>query len=84
MGVMACYRKNCDNIMCDTYISGIGYICYDCQIEFKHYLEDRNKERLFEGEIKKLLEKFMETEKISYEDEVLISPDQFFNKYTRR
>jgi len=38
MGVMSCHRKCCENIMCDTYIDGIGYVCNDCQTEFKgHY-----------------------------------------------
>ncbi len=39
MGVMSCHRKHCSEIMCDTYIDGIGYICHDCKVEFKtHYL----------------------------------------------
>lgn len=30
MGVMSCSRKNCENIMCDRYSTGAGYICNDC------------------------------------------------------
>lgn len=30
MGVMGCFRKNCDNIMCDRYSSKHGYICNEC------------------------------------------------------
>lgn len=30
MGVMACYRRNCENIMCDRYSTEHGYICYEC------------------------------------------------------
>ena len=35
MGVKACRRKGCDNIMCDLYSSNFGYICYDCFEEMK-------------------------------------------------
>ena len=38
MGVMSCSRNNCDNIMCDTHIYDVGYICWECQKEFKEYL----------------------------------------------
>lgn len=24
MGVLPCSRKDCENIMCDTYVNGIG------------------------------------------------------------
>ena len=30
MGVLACYRNGCTNIMCDRYSHEHGYICYDC------------------------------------------------------
>jgi hypothetical protein len=35
MGVMACDRKDCDNVMCDHYSYDYGYICYDCIHELK-------------------------------------------------
>lgn len=38
MGVKACYRKNCENIMCDRYSSEHGYICYECISEAKDLL----------------------------------------------
>jgi len=35
MGVLACDRKGCDNILCD-YVSGEhGYICWECLSELK-------------------------------------------------
>lgn len=39
MGVMACSKKGCDNIMCDHYVPSVGYICYECISDFKknHY-----------------------------------------------
>jgi len=30
MGVLACDREGCDNIMCDHYSPKFGYICYSC------------------------------------------------------
>ena len=30
MGVMACNRRGCRNIMCGRYSSEYGYICDDC------------------------------------------------------
>jgi len=30
MGVMACDRAECPNIMCDRYSKDFGYICADC------------------------------------------------------
>ena len=30
MGVLACDRNNCDNIMCDRYSHKYGYICNEC------------------------------------------------------
>lgn len=30
MGVLACDRKNCENIMCDRYSSEHGHLCWEC------------------------------------------------------
>lgn len=30
MGVMGCFRNNCESIMCDRYSSEHGYLCNDC------------------------------------------------------
>jgi len=30
MGVMACSRSGCENVMCDRYNSEHGYLCWDC------------------------------------------------------
>jgi hypothetical protein len=63
MGVMSCSRKNCDNIMCDTYVDSIGYVCGDCQEEFKRYLENSGLTPTTVGEINKHLSAFMATPK---------------------
>ncbi|MFW6225469.1 MAG: hypothetical protein ACOC3V_00755 [bacterium] len=83
MGVMSCYRKNCDNIMCDTYIDDVGYICWECKEEFKDYIE-YNKIRVeTEGEIRRELKIFMDTRKGDYFKGNEISIDDFFNSNTR-
>lgn len=82
MGVKGCFRNDCNNIMCDTYIESIGYVCSDCKREFKDYLEENNLEPKNEYEIKKELKKFMETLKDnSCKDD--ISVDDFFSNHTR-
>lgn len=30
VGVMACSRTGCDNVMCDRYSSHYGYLCWQC------------------------------------------------------
>lgn len=36
MGVMACYRADCENVMCERYSSQYGYICSGCFTELVH------------------------------------------------
>lgn len=33
MGVLACDRHGCENIMCDFYSHEHGYICWECREE---------------------------------------------------
>lgn len=35
MGVLACNRAGCDNVMCDYYSRTYGYICCECLQELK-------------------------------------------------
>lgn len=35
MGVLACNRTGCNNIMCDYYSDEYGYICSECLNELK-------------------------------------------------
>ena len=35
MGVLACDRRGCNNIMCDHYSPEYGYICDECLNELK-------------------------------------------------
>ena len=36
MGVLACSRNGCENIMCDYYAYLYGYICNECLEELKN------------------------------------------------
>lgn len=82
MGVMACNRKDCESIMCDTYVDDIGYICNDCKEEFKNYLKAINKKPDNKYEIKRLLFAFMSTDKNSFNVSGKMTVDEFFNHYT--
>lgn len=35
MGVLACDRRGCDNIMCDYVSDEHGYLCWECLAELK-------------------------------------------------
>ena len=35
MGVMACNRRGCDNIMCNDHSEVTGYICWECKSELE-------------------------------------------------
>lgn len=83
MGVMSCLRTACDNIMCDTYVDGVGYVCNDCQKEFKEYLNKEGINARTEGEIRRVLEKFMETLKDDYTQGNEMDVNEFFKSYTR-
>ena len=52
---MNCHRKYCDRIMCNIYVDGIGYICWECRQEFETYLLKMNLTPTTEYQIKKEL-----------------------------
>jgi hypothetical protein len=85
MGVMGCHRKDCEQIMCDTYVSDIGYICWECKSEFKEYLIEMNEdeENMSERSIKLRLKTFMDTSKDTYTEGEEMSVDDFFSSYDR-
>lgn len=84
MGVMSCSRNGCDSIMCDTYVDGeIGYVCFDCQSEFKEYLRSINENPTTDEEVRVFLEQFMQSEKGSTQDLDESFVNYFFETYTR-
>lgn len=83
MGVMSCSRRGCPNIMCDTHVDNIGYVCFDCQQEFQLFLQERNENPKNENEIRDSLESFMETNPRKKYGEDELSVDEFFRKYSR-
>lgn len=48
MGVLQCARRDCETIMCETYVEEIGYICYECIEELKSQI--RNKKLLLNSD----------------------------------
>jgi hypothetical protein len=78
MGVKSCFRKDCDSIMCDTYVQNVGYVCPDCQTEFK----SKHRDLRSEGEIMRELTAFMDTRKEIAGDKDM-DVDDFFKSYTK-
>ena len=68
--------------MCDTYVPTIGYICNECQKEFKEWLGTYMIPHATAGEIEKALAVYIQIPR-EYEDNNEISVDEFFNAYTR-
>jgi len=68
--------------MCDTYVDGVGYVCYECESEFKEYLERNHLDPTNENEIKGHLAVFMTTPKGAYTIGEDITIDDFFKKYS--
>lgn len=83
MGVLACSRKGCENIMCDTYVPEVGYVCKSCQQEFKNYIEiQKPGQKLYDYEIKEELKFFITFGVPDSFGETDI--DSFFDNYTSR
>ena len=80
MGVLACYRVGCENIMCDVYVDGVGYVCWECEKEFKEHLEDEVLSVETEGEIRRHLKMFMSTDKDYFDVGDAMNVEDFFNE----
>jgi len=83
MSVLSCSREDCDNIMCDTYVQSVGYICYECKSEFKNYLQQKGLNPKTEGQIRRELAIFMDTPKDTYVEGNETTIDEFFNENTQ-
>lgn len=83
MGVLSCSREQCTRIMCDTYVLGVGYVCWECKDEFKEYLKAKGKYNISEGEMMRELKKFIDIPKDSFTEGEQIDVDSFFEQYTK-
>ena len=84
MGVMSCSRMGCDSVMCDTHVDSVGYVCYECQTEFKKYLSQQNISINTENDIFLRLSMFMQSYKGDFNENTdQASVDSFFTRYTR-
>lgn len=83
MSVLSCQRYGCGSIMCDTYVDGVGYVCDECQEDFKKFIASKGIILSNEDDIIKYLKLFMETEKNEYiTDDEIGMIDNFFEKNT--
>ena len=83
MGVMSCSRNGCHSIMCETYVNSVGYICNDCQKEFKQFLSAGNISAKRENEIENALKIFIETYKDTFNrEDKEVDVDTFFRHRT--
>ena len=78
---MSCSRSCCESIMCDTYVYDVGYVCGECQNEFETYIEKMDDPPKTEGQIKKELKTFMDTDKDYYFDGDEMNVSEFFSSY---
>jgi hypothetical protein len=70
--------------MCDIYVDDVGYVCYECQNEFKTYLESNYPDEEFtEGQMKVKLKDFMKSEKDTYVEGEVVSVSEFFSSRRR-
>lgn len=83
MGVRSCFRPKCENILCDTYIDSVGYICYECENEFKEFIEKMGDKPNTKYSILRELKKFMDTEKDTYTEGKEMDVNEFFQTYRR-
>lgn len=86
MGVLACDRDGCSNIMCDVCIDGKWYICWDCEQDFIAFVESKQFEsdkELTEERLLKLMKKFMNSRKSNKTPVDLGIINQFLNKYRK-
>lgn len=79
---MSCSRKDCDNVMCSTYIPDVGYICSDCRKEFKESIKDDEIPQSEIEAVERLVE-FLDTSATFSTKKEQINIDEFFNKYTK-
>lgn len=82
MSVLSCVRNYCESIMCDTYIPGIGYVCFKCQKEFKVFLSNKGYGVNSDLEIESHLGEFLELSSTDNFVSVDNLVEEFFQRHT--
>lgn len=75
---MNCNRNKCPNILCDTYVPSVGYICKECQGEFIEYMKS-----IDSMDIDNQLKVSIDTPKGSQNSNIEFYIKQYFEEYTR-
>lgn len=84
MSVLTCSRSGCHEVMCRTYVPSVGYICRECQEEFKYYINSQ-RDLIADSHdtILRALENFIQTRKGDFGKGTEIDVYDFFKEYTR-
>jgi len=82
MRVKSCSRNGCESKMVDTYVLGVGYVCYSCQEEFKLCVQRLTLPSNSDYLIRINLKNFLNSEPGTYDTSTLKIINDFFNKYT--
>lgn len=76
MGVMACDRSGCDNVMCDLMVDN-SYVCNECANEFR---EAVGTDQIQLGEMLVKFRQFMQSEKVCASPKNMVDVDEFFRR----
>lgn len=79
--VNECSRKDCQNILCDTYLDGFGYVCGSCQNDFEELIDKKYDDsvELTKSILSKDFKEFMKTSKED-SDNTPMTVNKFFNR----
>lgn len=87
MGVKTCSKPGCNNIMCDTYVPEVGYVCTECQDDFVRYVFRKHKyphihNDTIIGYLKKYLTKERNYRRSAEDNTIKFDIIRFFNQNT--
>lgn len=75
MGVLACERYGCPNVMCNKLVEK-RYVCNDCAAEFRESIGNK---AMPIRELSKAFQTFMESEKSEYDENRIVTVDEFLS-----
>ena len=76
MGVLACDRNGCTNVMCDMFVDEM-YVCNECAAEFREQVGGEAKPI---RELSEAFLKFMRSGKPMHSDNRIITVDEFLER----